>query len=199
MKLLTSPTSPFARKAQIVARELGLAVEDETVGPLPTKIDPRVSAANPLGKIPALILDSGEALYDSRVIVEYMCSLSASQTLLPIGEKRFDVLRRQALADGITDAAVLIRYETFLRPKECVWSDWIAAQEGKIAAGLNVLEMATATSQAVDVGSIATVCALDYLVFRAIGADPLAGRPALTALREVLSQRPAFRETQPRA
>jgi glutathione S-transferase len=198
MKLLSSPTSPFARKVQVLARELGLGLEEQAVATLPTKVDPALTAANPLSKIPALVLDDGESLYDSRVIAEYMCSRVPAQTLLPADGSRFDVLRRQALADGVTDAAVLIRYETFLRPKEYVWSDWIRAQEVKIQAGLDALEKAYATTHAVDLGSIATVCALDYLIFRAIGAPPLEQRANLRSLYDALSARDSFRATVPR-
>jgi glutathione S-transferase len=210
VKLLSSPTSPFARKIQVLARELGLALEDHTVATLPTKVDPSLTAVNPLSKIPALILDDGGSLYDSRVIAEYMCSLVPEQTLLPtatVARARFDVLRRQALADGVTDAAVLIRYETFLRPKNLLWQEWIGAQEAKIAAGLDALEQTHAGIAArpsdaranPDLGSIATVCALDYLMFRSIGPAPLsAARPHLRALHAALSGRESFRVTLPK-
>jgi glutathione S-transferase len=199
MRLLTSPTSPFARKIQVLALELGLSVEVVNLATLPTKTDAGLKSANPLGKLPTLILDSGETLFDSRVISEYLCTLVPSHTMIAaLGAARFATLRTQALADGVTDAAVSIRYETFVRPPEKVMTEWLNAQEAKIAAGLDALEQVYDSSgQVLDLGSIATVCALDYLTFRTIGPDPYASRPALRSLQQTLSARVAFSSTVP--
>jgi glutathione S-transferase len=120
MKLFYSPTSPYARKVLLAAHQLGLIDRIELIGSAlsPIACDPQVAERNPLGKIPALVTDDGQALYDSRVIVEYLESLSEG-TLLPAAPDpaRWTALRHQALADGLQDAALLARYETFLRPE----------------------------------------------------------------------------------
>jgi glutathione S-transferase len=199
MKLLTSPTSPFARKIVIAAHELGLALTFETVTTLPTKPDLSVQAANPIGKIPTLVLDNGASLFDSRVILEYLCDSVPNPAIMPHGVTapgRFEALRLQAVADGITDAAVLIRYETFLRPKELVWPEWIHAQELKIASGLNELNRLCSLKH-FHVGEIAAICAVDYLVFRAIGPDVFEGRSNLKLVHAAYSERASVSSSKP--
>src|SRR6185369_16272202 len=125
MILYHTPTSPFVRKVMIAAHELGLAdrIETRFLRPVPTKADATLSCANPLNKIPALILDDGSALYDSPVIVEYLDSLHGAPRLVPAsGPARWRVLRQQALCDGILDAAILVFYERATRPAELHWT-----------------------------------------------------------------------------
>ena len=120
MQLIYAAASPFARKVRVLAAETGLLARlellDTTV--LPVTLNERVNALNPLGKIPVLLLDNGESLYDSRVICEYLDSLHDGRRLLPTDASRWPVLRLAALADGLMDAAVLARYETAARPAE---------------------------------------------------------------------------------
>ena len=136
MKLHYSKTSPYVRKVMIVARESGLLdrleLSPQTV--LPTEPNAAIAADNPLMKVPTLILDDGTALYDSRVIAEFLDS-TAGGTLFPMGPQRWAALRRQALADGILDASILIRYERTLRPPEKLFEAWVDGQLRKIRGG----------------------------------------------------------------
>jgi glutathione S-transferase len=116
--LRSSPASPFVRKVRIAAAVLGLSdritIEDaDTMNP-----DQQLVAQNPLGKIPALMLENGETLYDSRVIVEYLDMLAGGGQIIPAGWGRIEPLRQQALADGIMDAAILQMYEIRWRPED---------------------------------------------------------------------------------
>jgi glutathione S-transferase len=203
MKLYSTPTSPFVRKVLVAAHELGLADRIETVllRPSPTAADPRLSRDNPLSKIPALVLDDGASLYDSPVICEYLDALAGGGMLVPAaGPVRWDVLRTQALADGILDAAILVFYERQFRPAELHWDAWLAGQTQKALQGLDALEaQAAGFSAAPDVGQIAAACALGWLEFRAPFGDVRAGRPALTAWFERFSSRPSMAATAPHA
>ena len=203
MKLYSTPTSPFVRKVLVAAHELGLTDRIETVllRPSPTAADPRLSRDNPLSKIPALVLDDGASLYDSPVICEYLDALAGGGVLVPAaGPARWDVLRTQALADGILDAAILVFYERQFRPAELHWDAWLAGQTQKALQGLDALEaQAAGFSAAPDVGQIAAACALGWLEFRAPFGDVRAGRPALTAWFERFSSRPSMAATAPHA
>ena len=201
MKLHHNPASPYVRKVLVCARELGLAERIEITSlPLsPVNPDAGLNADNPLGKIPALVLDDGSALYDSRVICEFLDTLHDGARLFPAsGPRRWSVLRRQALADGILDAAVITRYETALRPEPRRWQTWIDNQKLKIERAVDHLEQ---TSQAltddIDIGTIATGCALGYLDFRYADDDWRQGRPALSAWFDRFSQRDAMQATLP--
>ncbi|WP_305806830.1 glutathione S-transferase N-terminal domain-containing protein, partial [Stenotrophomonas sp. YIM B06876] len=137
-----SALSPFARKIRMLALEVGLAdrLEEVHVTVTPQTVNPQVGALNPLGKIPVLVRDDGEPLYDSPVIAEYLDSLHCGSPLIPVrGESRWRALRHQALADGLMDAAVLLRYETALRPQALRWDDWANGQQAKIEAALDEL------------------------------------------------------------
>jgi glutathione S-transferase len=196
MKLLYSTSSPFARKVRVVARELRLTLDEVTVATLPTKPDPVLAAQNPLAKIPVLVRDDGVALYDSRVICEWLDAEAGGGKLVPSGSARWDTLRRQALADGIADAAVLVRYETVFRPEDKRWDDWTRGQLGKIKAGLDALEAdAKNVGSSFDLGHISAVCALGYLEFRNIVSDPLRNRPRLAAFMASAMSRPSVAET----
>ena len=119
MKIYYAAASPFVRKCLVVAAELGLRDKIELVSAAahPVNRDKSVVAHNPLGKIPTLLVDDGSALYDSRVICEYLNSLGDGHLLPREGKERWDMLVEQSLADGVCDAAVLTRYETFARPE----------------------------------------------------------------------------------
>ncbi len=204
MKLYYSTTSPFVRKVQVAAAELGLRSQLEIVPlrPSPTAPSAELSAHNPLSKIPALVLDDGECFYDSRVICEYLETQRPADAaaLVPAsGLERFRVLRLQALADGMLDAGILIFYERAQRPKELHWEDWLAGQSTKVSQGLDALEAQCAHfPAAVDLGQIAAGVAVGWLAFRAPVGDPFAGRPRLAAWFAAFDARPSMIETRPR-
>ena len=199
MKLRHSPTSPYVRKVSVTALERGLDGRIERV-PTDTR-DPKSdhAADNPLGKVPALITDDGERLYDSPVICEYLDSLAGGAPLFPpAGPARWRALRLQALADGILDAAILKMLETRRRPEALRWDGWVRLQGGKIGRALDQLEREVeALAGPLTIAQIATGCALGYLDFRFPDEDWRAARPALAAWYEGFSQRPSMRQTMP--
>jgi glutathione S-transferase len=164
--LRSTAASPFARKIRIAAVLLGLDERIEIVAA--DTNDPRDSlrAQNPLGKLPALVLENGEAVFDSAVIVEYLDWLAGGGKIIP-GEPiaRFRSLTRQAMADGISDAAVLLRYEILWREPEKRSETWTAYQRDKIARALAAFEKAP-PEELSDVAAIALACALGYLDLR---------------------------------
>jgi glutathione S-transferase len=169
MKLFYAATSPFVRKCLVSAHELGLRERLELVSaaPHPVNRDRMLVASNPLGKIPTLITDEGTVLYDSRVICDYLNALADGPLIPPQGPARWRVLVDQALADGVMDAAVLVRYESAARPEKLRWNDWITGQLEKVTCGLAELERrARDLAGRVDAGTIAVGCALGYLDLR---------------------------------
>lgn len=143
MKLFYAPTSPYVRKVMVLLIELGLdqKVERITGATTPMAANTTLSAMNPLAKLPALAIDSGETLYDSRVICEYLDSQFGGGRFFPQGgAARWTALRRQALGDGLLDAALLVRYEETARPAEKRWSDWSSGQWGKVARAIDAIE-----------------------------------------------------------
>ncbi|MGI9436366.1 MAG: glutathione S-transferase [Geminicoccaceae bacterium] len=201
MKLHFALPSPYVRKVRAVAAELGLDGRIELLNRVTTPVssEAELIADNPLGKIPCLITDDGEALYDSRVICAYLDSLVDGSAMIPeAGPACWTALRRQALADGILDAAVGTRYETFLRPKELQWEGWINAQMGKIRQSLDQLEKeADGFGETVDVGTIAVACATGYLDFRYPDEGWRDGRQRLAGWYETFAQRPSIATTGP--
>ena len=199
MKLYFSPASPYARKVRISALELGLS---ERIELLPVTLSPvsphaQLREHNPLGKIPVLLTDSGEALYDSPVICEYLDALAGGGRLWPAaGPGRWQALRRQALADGITDAAVLVRYEQTVRPEALRWNEWIEGQRLKIRTALAVLETESLEGP-FDIGAISIACALGYLDLRFPQERWRDQRPHLANWFAALAQRPSLVATAP--
>ena len=204
MKLHSNPASPFGRKVKVIAYEKGLidrislhVLQTTAVGP-----DLGLVADNPLGKIPCLVLEDGAPLYDSRVICEYLDQLRAAPRLFPeSGPDRWDTLRLQALGDGIMDAALLVRYETFLRPEALRWSAWVDGQLDKVHRGLDRVETVDASGFGgrVDIGTIAIACALGYLDFRFATMGWRETRPALAEWFETFAERPSMQSTRPDA
>lgn len=198
LTLRSSGASPFGRKVKITAALLGLS--DRIVASDADTLDPDepLRQQNPIGKIPTLILENGDALYDSRVIVEYLDHLAGSGRIIPTGAARFDALRLQALADGIMDASVLLVYEGRWRPAERHEPKWIELQSGKVARALAALEAAPPALTAVpDVGAIALACALGYRDFRFAGTWRK-DHPRLVAWLDDFARRaPAFAATAP--
>jgi glutathione S-transferase len=194
MKLLGSVTSPFVRKVRVVAEELGLG---DRIALVPTDTsDPALGVVNPLGKIPALILDDGEALYDSAVIVAYIDHLGGNRMIPAAGPERWRVLRLEALADGIADAAVAAVMEK-RRPAASRSADFLALQRGKIVRGLDRLEIEVSRFEGLDAGTIATGATLGYLDFRHPDLDWRAGRPKLAAWFEAFARRPSMAGSAP--
>ncbi|MBO6815670.1 MAG: glutathione S-transferase N-terminal domain-containing protein [Rhizobiaceae bacterium] len=201
MKLWYSPASPFVRKVLVLAHETGLQDEIELVPVATTVVDPDsdLAKANPVGKIPTLVTDDGMSIFDSRVICEYLDSLHDGDRMFPAeGVERFNALTTQAMGDGVLDAAVGVRYETFLRPAEKQWDKWVSSQMRKVTQSLDVLESwRGANLQDIHIGSITVACALGYLEFRQPDMDWRKGRPLLTQMYETFSKRTSMQETRP--
>ena len=201
MRLLSSPTSPYVRKVRMVLIEKGLgdAVTLAPGAPMGSEAEAAaVRSVNPLGKIPALVLDSGEALYDSPVICEYLDQLGTGPQLLPAqGAGRWTALRRQALGDGVADAAFNLVME-HRRPAEQRSAEWLGRWTEALHNAAGALEVELAAGDfALDLGAIAVAAAFGYLDFRLPQIDWRAGRPRLTAWFAEFSQRAAFAETVP--
>ncbi|TCJ19785.1 glutathione S-transferase [Parasulfuritortus cantonensis] len=200
MKLIASPTSPFSRKVRIVAAEKH--IEYELVVDAPWESDSKVSDYNPLGKVPVWVFEDGKTLFDSRVIVEYLDSVSPVGHLIPTDPRaRIAVKRCEALADGIVDAAVLTYLER-KRPEVQQSQDWIDHQLGKVRAGLAAMshEMGMANwcvGDSYTLADIATGCALGYLDFRFPELDWRRSQPHLSEYFDRIVQRPTFKDTVP--
>lgn len=202
MQLFTSPTTPFGRKIAVQVRESGLSARVTITEVGGTPLDPGSLPLdrNPLGKIPALVTDDGEALYDSRVISRYLDALSGAG-LYPEGAALWPVLRLEATADGILEAAVLVVYESRLRPEEKRFEPWVEGQWQKIARALDAVEAhETGLLEGPHtMGQIALGVALGYLDFRHDSRKWRTGRPRLAAWEAEFAKRPAMVETRPRA
>lgn len=203
MKLYYSPASPFARKVRMLALETGLdrEIEPHQVTVSPVNPNPELARENPLMKIPALVTADGAALFDSRVICEYLDSLNAGRKLFPSSAPaRWQVLRQQALCDGILDAAVLCRYEAAVRPEQYQWNAWRTGQLAKILGALAVLEREAALLEGeLTIGGITAACALAYLDFRLPEIDWRQQAPALARWFTKVAARPSFKATAPDA
>lgn len=196
--LRSSPPSPFGRKVKIAAYELGLM--DRLTIEMADTTDPSDSlrAQNPLGKIPALVFEDGSALFDSRVILEWLDVEAGGGKLLPAdAPTRFAALRLQALADGLADAALLIVYENRFRKETERSPSWIEYQQGKVDRTLDHLEdNVPATDAALTVGTVALACALGYLDLRFAGRWR-EGHPKLVAWLDAFAARhPSFEKTR---
>lgn len=200
MKLIGSLSSPYVRKTRIVLSEK--KIEFELVLDSPWAKDNIISQHNPLGKVPALVLDDDSSLYDSRVIAEYLDTVTPNNRLIPAsGRERITVKRWEALGDGVLDAAVSALVESRRQPGEKSPS-WIKRQQGKIAAALKVMaddlgEQPWCHGGSFSLADIAVGCALGYLDFRFPDIDWRSEHANLAVLNEKLMQRPSFAETVP--
>jgi glutathione S-transferase len=205
MKLFYSATSPYVRKCLVCAHELGLRDRFELLpaSPHPVNRDRPLVARNPLGKVPTLVTDDGVVLYDSRVICEYLDTLGhgvGGHRLIPSGADRWKVLVDQSLADGVLDAAVLVRYETAVRPENLRWSDWVGGQLDKVTCGLAEIERrALGLGDRVDLGTITLACALGYLDYRYSSLGWREKYPHSAAWFNIFRQRDSMVATQPPA
>jgi len=200
VKLITSHTSPYARKVRIVLAEK--KIECQQVEESPWAGDNPVHAFSPLGKVPVLLLDDGTALYDSRVIVEYLDNVSPVGRLIPEpSRQRIAVRRWEALADGVNDAAVTIVVER-RRPAAQQSAEWIARQETKMVRGLAEMarvlgEETWCNGEGYSLADIATGCALAYLDLRHGALGWRDSYPNLARLHERLAKRASFADTAP--
>jgi len=201
MKLYANKASPFARKVRVLVRETGLISRVEEIETIvsPIAANETLARDNPLVKIPALVTDSGETLFDSRVICEYLDTLHTGRKLFPAsGPQRFIALRRQSLTDGILDAAVLCRYETAVRPEALRWKEWIEGQKRKIFGGLAVLEAEVGSwADEFNIGQVGAACVLGYLDFRFAVWEWRGRHPQLSGWFERVSARPSISATKP--
>jgi glutathione S-transferase len=202
MKLIASLTSPYARKVRIALAEK--KIECDLVEESPWTPATSVPGYNPLGKVPVLVLDDGTTLFDSRVIVEYLDTVSPVSRLIPEPSRQRIVVRRwEALADGICDAAATIVLER-KRPAKQQSREWLDRQRGKIDLSLKELaeglgERAWCNGEAYSLADIATGCALAYLDLRHADIDWRGSYPNLVKLAEKLAKRPSFADTVPPA
>ena len=199
MKLIFSPASPFVRKVHVVLHEAGLTDRVSLVPVATTALNTadEARAANPLGKIPALIRDNGDALFDSRVICRYLDVLGESD-LYP-QDRVWDVLTLEALADGIMESAVSMVYEVRLRHETEQSPAWIEAQWSKVVHALDALEHGKlfAFSGEINMGQLAVACALGYLDFRHGDRDWRKNFPLLAKWYKDIAERPSLRATEP--
>ena len=201
MKLIGSLTSPYARKARIVLAEK--KIDYEFVLDNPWNADTGVIELNPLGKVPVLVLDDDSTLFDSRVIVEYLDSVTPNNRLLPApGRERIRIKRWEALADGVLDAAVAAFLEN-KRPSREKSDSLIERQRQKISRSLEMMseelgEQPWCAGNALSLADIAVGVALGYLMFRLPDIDWRQAHPNLARLYDELMQRPSFAETAPR-
>jgi glutathione S-transferase len=201
MKLLFGPLSPYSRKVRVVLAEKKIECGMEQVDVQP--VENAANAHNPLGKIPTLVLDDGTALYDSRVIVEFLDSVSPISRLIPDGTRdRVAVRRWEALADGVLDAGLLVRYES-VRDKKEQSKAWVDKQLARMHRGMAQLsaelgEKTWCHSDRYSLADIAVGCCLGWLnVRKPGGADWVAEYPVIARHYEKLMERPAFADTVP--
>ncbi|MRD48600.1 glutathione S-transferase N-terminal domain-containing protein [Caenimonas koreensis] len=203
MKLIGAVTSPYVRKVRIVMAEKKLDYEFVTEDVWAA--DTTIAHSNPLGKVPCLVMEGGEALFDSRVIVEYLDTLSPVGKLIPaVGRERAEVKTWEALADGLLDAAILARLEANWagRSKAQRSQAWIDRQLAKVNASVKAMsqglgEKPFCAGIYLSLADIAVGCALGYLDFRFPDIDWRGSHPNLAKLYEKLAQRQSFQDTKP--
>ena len=199
MKLRFSPSSPYVRKVSVTLLECGL---QDRVENIPTNVwDPETDIAgdNPLGKVPALILDDGQVLYDSPVICEYLDSLHDGDKLFPAsGQDRWQALRLQALGDGMTDAGI-VRFLESRRPEELQYDEWTKRQTAVVFRAMDALEAGMDALEAgFGIGGISVACSIGWLDFRMPDLNWRGDRPGLADWFEGASERPSMMQTAPK-
>jgi glutathione S-transferase len=200
MRLYHSPSSPFVRKVMIVAHETGQADQIALIPAAGTALDPGTMPVglNPLGKIPTLERPDGPPIFDSRVICRYLDD-RAQAGLYPAQPRLWEALTLESIADGMNDAAVLMIYETRVRPEAIRMPAWVEGQWGKVARTLDALEAGWLPylAGAPCIGQFALAAALGYIDFRHGARDWRAGRPGLAAWHAPMAARPSLRATEP--
>ena len=199
MKLVYSPPSPFVRKVTTLIHHADLNDRIELINVKTTALSvaEEARAANPLGKIPVMILDSGKPMFDSRVITRYLDELAGSN-LYP-QEKIYDILTLEALADGIMESAVSITYESKLRPENEQSPSWMEAQWSKVLHAVKSLNNGEFEGMdgKINMGQIAVACALGYLDFRHDSRQWHSGHSNLASWNDKMMELPALIKTIP--
>ncbi len=199
MQLIMSPASPFVRKIRVLVREAKLTdvVEEVNIATTPLASASEAVAANPLGRIPALIRDEGPALYDSRVISRYLDDYAGSG-LYP-SSRLWEILTLEATGDGVMDSTVSMSYEMRLRPEEKQSEDWINAQWGKVERTLDAIgsRWMSHLEGPLNMGQISVACALSYIDFRHDVRNWREGRKALADWHAGFSDRQSMIDTAP--
>ena len=203
MRLYHSPTSPYVRKVMVLRHETGLLDRVTLISASGTPINPGSLPVdhNPLGKVPVLETAMG-VMFDSRVICRYLDDM-AHAGAYPVGDAVWQTLTLEALADGILDAALLMVYETRLRPEEVRFAPWVEAQATKIVRALDALEadwvghLTAARDGCPDMGAVAVAAAVGYVDFRLGHLDWRLGRPQLAAWDAAFAVRASMMATQP--
>lgn len=202
MKLIGSISSPYVRKVRIVMAEKKIDYQfvlEDVWAP-----DTAIHESNPLGKVPCLIMEDGGAVFDSRVIVEYLDTLTpVGKLIATAGRERAEVKCWEALADGLLDAAILVRLENTQRGESQRSDTWLRRQNFKIEQALGAMSAAFAensfcTGTYYTLADVAVGCALGYLDFRFPENRWRTAHPNLARLAQKLFERPSFRETMPR-
>ena len=201
MKLIGSLASPYVRKVRVVMAEKKLDyefVQENVWSP-----DSKILASNPLGKVPCLIMEDGGAMFDSRVIVEYLDTLTPVGKLIPAqGRERAEVKCWEALADGVCDAAILVRLEKSLRAEAQQSATWVERQMGKVHAGIKAMsvglgETAFCAGNQYTLADVAVCCALGWMSFRFPEIDWRGDYANLSKLYDKVGERVSFKETTP--
>jgi glutathione S-transferase len=200
MKLYCSLTSPYARRVRVVIEELGLADQVEEIVVDPFSPPPEMLVANPLSRIPTLISERGEALPDSRLIIEYLQARGRPLSALPRGSQRWAALRRLQLAEGIMDAAVATVLEK-RRPEGIIYTAHLDRQSQRIKRAVEALntEASTLSLRSVSLVEITAGVALGYLDFRMPYLEWHRGHQGLAQWFESFAHRPSMKKTQPPA
>ena len=199
MKLVYSPPSPFVRKVTTLIYHANLNDRIELINVKTTALSvaEEARAANPLGKIPVMILEDGKAIFDSRVITRYLDNFAGSN-LYP-QDKIYDILTLEALADGIMESAVSITYESKLRPQNEQSPSWMEAQWSKVLHAIKALDdgQFQAMDSGMNMGQIAVACALGYLDFRHDARQWRTGNANLASWNDKMIKLPALIKTIP--
>jgi len=201
MKLTYSPASPFARKVRIAAIELGLIDKIEFVPAtvVPGTPNDEYSQINPVKKLPALILDNGDVIVDSYVIVEYLDELAGGGKLIPAtGDAKWKVKSDHSLLQGMLDSMLLCRYERMVRPAELRWQGWADDHWNRAWKGMaRFNDKPEVLSRPLDIVQISLACVLGYADFRYADCGWRKAYPKLDAFHEKMLARPSVKVSLP--
>lgn len=191
MKLLYTKRSPFARKVRVVGLEKAISFEliDEDL----QNKSPQLKLANPIAKVPTLILNNGNSIYDSKVIVQYLEEHFSKPQLIPSGERRYEALKLEAMADDLVVNAINAYMEKIRHPKEANLA-FIGGQEDSIRSVFDYLEENVVQLEGINIGTINVACAIGYVHFR---LPHLKVNGALLVWFDEISKRPSFTQTEP--
>jgi glutathione S-transferase len=200
VKIYGDMISPFVRSCMVTAHELGIAgrIQHVNESAKPTEVNAKLTKLGALGRIPILETDHGHAVYDSRVIIEYLCHIAGNSDLIPDdGVRRFRVLTLQALALGLGDTAVAVRYEVASRPQGLQWKEWLERQRARMKSAFDDMDRNwNAELAQVSAGSITAAVVLAYIDFRMPELEWRKGRANLAAFHERFSARPSMQATK---